>query len=86
MSMTHADGLDCEKALALLQDYLKREASPDLVPLIERHLQQCVPCLAHSRFERNFLAMLGARASEVRCPEALRARIVETLERDRGDA
>lgn len=75
------EDIDCAAAIAQLQDYLKREASPDLVPLIERHLERCAHCLVHVRFERNFLALLHARAADIRCPDALRLRITEALRR-----
>jgi anti-sigma factor (TIGR02949 family) len=78
--MTDAE-LDCERALALMQDYLKSEADPALLPLIERHLEACVRCVSHAKFERNFLLVLQARAADVRCPDALRARIAEALRR-----
>lgn len=74
--------LDCERALALLQDYLKREADPTLAVVIERHLEACADCLTHVKFERNFLLMLKARAADLRCPDALRARIAEALQRE----
>ena len=73
------DELDCERALELLQDYLKREIAPDMVPVIERHLERCTPCLSHSRFEEKFLRLLSERARDVRCPETLRRRIAESL-------
>ena len=73
--------LDCERALALLQDFLKREADPGLAEVIERHLEACRDCLTHAKFERNFLLMLQARAADVRCPDALRARITDALRR-----
>jgi len=73
--------LDCERALALLQDFLKREADPALAEVIERHLEACGNCLSHAKFERNFLLMLQAHAADVRCPDALRARITDALRR-----
>ncbi len=76
------DGLDCDRALAELQDYLKREADPALAQVIERHLEACADCLTHATFERNFLLMLQARAADLRCPAALRARIAEALRRE----
>ena len=74
--------LDCERALALMQDYLKREADPGQAEVIERHLEACAGCLTHAKFERNFLRMLQARAADLRCPDALRARIAEALRRE----
>ncbi len=76
-----SERLNCQEALALLQDYLHREATPELAGQIERHLEHCAPCLRHARFEENFQALLGATASEIRCPETLRRRVLDTLRR-----
>lgn len=73
------DELDCDAALELLHDYLKREISPELAPVVERHLERCVPCFSHARFEEKFLELLSGRTREIRCPEALRRRIAESL-------
>jgi|SwirhisoilCB2_FD_contig_31_21835900_length_772_multi_6_in_0_out_0_1 anti-sigma factor (TIGR02949 family) len=73
------DGLNCREALELLQDYLHREATPELAQQIERHLEHCAPCLRHARFEENFQALLGATAAEIRCPDTLRKRVLEAL-------
>jgi anti-sigma factor (TIGR02949 family) len=74
------DRLNCEEALARLQDYLHQEATPELARRIEHHLEYCRPCLRHARFEQNFLALLGASAAEVRCPDRLRERIKKMLD------
>ena len=73
------DELDCERALELLQDYLKHEVPPALVPVVERHLERCAPCFSHARFEEKFLKLLSERARDVRCPDSLRRRIAESL-------
>jgi anti-sigma factor (TIGR02949 family) len=73
------DELDCDAALELLHDYLKREIPPELAPVVERHLERCAPCFTHARFEEKFLQLLSARSREIRCPEALRRRISESL-------
>ena len=82
--MSH-DRLDCAAALELLQDYLHREATPELARKIEQHLEQCRPCLSHARYEQNFQALLGATAAEVRCPDTLRARIRQALLHEADD-
>lgn len=73
------DELDCDAALELLQDYLKREIPPDLAPVVARHLERCAPCFSHARFEEKFLKLLSGRAQDIRCPDALRRRIAESL-------
>lgn len=70
---------DCERALAALQDYLKHEVDPGSAARLEAHLEQCVPCLAHARFERNFVALLEHCARRIHCPEVLRLRITAVL-------
>ena len=74
-----AKAIDCRAALSNLQDYLKREITPDLAVEIKQHLERCRPCLDHARFEENFLQMLATRAGQVSCPDVLRARILAAL-------
>jgi len=71
--------VDCRAALSNLQDYLKREITPELAVEIKQHLERCRPCFNHARFEENFLQMLAARAGKVTCPEVLRAKIMAAL-------
>lgn len=71
--------LDCEQALAHLQDYLKREVTPELAAEVQRHLEHCRPCFRHAKFEINFLAMLETQGAKGTCPEKVRARILAML-------
>lgn len=71
--------VECEQAMAQLNDYLKQELTPDLAVEIRRHLEHCRPCFVHARFEENFLAMLGTCARRETCPGKLRARILAAL-------
>jgi anti-sigma factor (TIGR02949 family) len=79
-------GRACEQALAHLQDYLKREITPELAAEVRQHLERCKPCFRHARFEVNFLAMLETRASKETCPRKVRERILAMLRSEaRGD-
>lgn len=71
--------LDCEQALDHLQDYLKRELTPELVVEVRVHLKRCRHCSGHARFEESFLLMLQTRAGRETCPKELRARILAAL-------
>jgi anti-sigma factor (TIGR02949 family) len=73
------EAIDCRAALTNLQDYLKREITPELAVEIKQHLERCRPCLNHARFEENFLQMLATRAGRATCPDVLRARIMAAL-------
>ena len=71
--------LDCEQALAHLQDYLKQELTPELVAEVRVHLEECRDCTGYARFEESFVLMLEIRAGRETCPKELRARILAAL-------
>jgi anti-sigma factor (TIGR02949 family) len=65
--------------LVHLQDYLKRELTPELVAEVRVHLERCRDCSGYARFEQSFLLMLEAKAGRETCPKELRARILAVL-------
>ena len=71
--------LDCQEALAHLQDYLKRELTPELVSEVKTHLERCRDCSGYACFEQSFLPLLERRAEKESCPKEVRARIVAAL-------
>ena len=71
--------LDCEQAMALVHDYLKRELTPDLVSEVRGHLERCRDCAGHAQFEQTFLVLLETRARKEICPQEVRARILAAL-------
>jgi anti-sigma factor (TIGR02949 family) len=71
--------LDCDEALAHLQDYLKCELTPELVAEVRTHLEKCPDCTDYARFEESFLRMLETRCGRETCPKELRARILAAL-------
>jgi hypothetical protein len=80
------DPIDCAQALAMLADYLKAEVTPAEAAAIHRHLELCRICFTCAEFERNFLRMLQRESLDLRCPEAVRLRILLVLRQARGDA
>ncbi len=74
-----SESIDCREAHERLQDYLKRELTPELEAEVRDHLDRCRPCFAHARFEANFVLMLESRARRCSCPDALKARIAHIL-------
>ena len=74
--------INCREAEARLQDYLKRELTPELAIEVRIHLDRCRPCFDHARFEESFLRMLEERARKEVCPGAVRDRIIEALRRE----
>ena len=81
-----SETLDCQEAIARLQDYLKQELTPELAAEMRAHLEHCRPCLGYARFEQSFLEMLEAQARQCGCPGELRARVLRELriEMERG--
>lgn len=77
--MREAMAMSCAEAMALLQDYLKRELTPELTLRLTAHLDRCQGCFVHLRFERNFVARLQVHVTASRCPDALRRRILHSL-------
>jgi anti-sigma factor (TIGR02949 family) len=74
--------IDCREAEARLQDYLKRELTPELAVEVRVHLDRCRSCFEHARFEESFLRMLEARARNEVCPGPVRDRILQALRRE----
>ena len=79
-------GMDCDKAMAHLYDYLKQELTPDLVVEVRHHLDRCRDCFSSARFEENFLLMLETQAGRETCPRTLRARILAALRAEAQDS
>jgi anti-sigma factor (TIGR02949 family) len=71
--------VNCEKAMAQLDEYLKQELTPDLAAEVRRHLEHCRPCFSHARFEENFLSKMESCRRRESCPHDLRARILAAL-------
>jgi anti-sigma factor (TIGR02949 family) len=74
-----SDRMNCDEALALLQDYLKVELSADNQARVAQHLSACGHCFGHAQFERNFLTALERATRGIRCPDELVARILQVL-------
>jgi anti-sigma factor (TIGR02949 family) len=70
-----SEPIDCREAKVRLQDYLKRELTPELAAEVRDHLVRCRGCFGHAQFEENLLQSMAARARRETCPGALRERI-----------
>lgn len=77
--------LTCEQAVDQLMDFLKQELPPELAAAVLRHLDDCKPCDQHARFEARFVVLIESRLGKDRCPERLKAKIIDSLARERGD-
>jgi anti-sigma factor (TIGR02949 family) len=78
--------LDCDQALAHLQDYLKHELTPELIAEVRAHLEDCGDCEGYACFEQSFLLMLESCGGRETCPKELRARILAALRAEARDS
>ena len=69
---------DCQDAVHTLYHYLDGELTPQRRAAIQRHLEQCSPCLAAFDFEAE-LKMFIARSCRDEVPGDLRRRIADVL-------
>jgi len=80
-------GGDCQEAVHILYHYLDGELTPERREAIQRHLEQCSPCLSAFDFEAELKTFI-ARSCRDEVPDDLRRRIADVLaeasEHDRG--
>jgi mycothiol system anti-sigma-R factor len=75
-----ASGGDCEEALRTLYYFLDGELTPARRQAIQRHLNECSPCLEAFDFEAE-LKLVVARCCRDQVPEGLRQRVADVLSR-----
>jgi mycothiol system anti-sigma-R factor len=71
-------GPDCTEAVLQLYHYLDGELTDERRTLIQRHLDDCPPCLDAFDFEAE-LRLVIARKCRDEVPEALRQRVAESI-------
>jgi mycothiol system anti-sigma-R factor len=72
--MSHEDG-DCAKALERMFFFIDHELAEADHTEIQRHLDECAPCLTKYDLERTVKALV-ARSCTERAPETLRSRVL----------
>lgn len=72
-----------ELIMDFLSDYLDGTLTPDVVADLERHLQDCKPCLAYLETYKKTRELTG-RAGRVQMPPEMRARLRESLGKQIG--
>jgi mycothiol system anti-sigma-R factor len=71
-------GGSCQEALETLYNFLDGELTAERRAAIQRHLDQCAPCLEAFDFEADLKAVV-ARCCRDQVPEGLRHRIERVL-------
>ena len=63
---------NCRETLREIERFLDGEMDIDVRSLLERHLEDCPPCMRHVEFSRHLKTMIGSTCSgEVVPPELL---------------
>jgi len=71
---------ECSEIFAMLSEYLDREIPPDLCDEIERHIEDCPPCVAFVESLRKSIALCKALKGEAPLPplpEAVRTQLLD---------
>jgi anti-sigma factor RsiW len=66
--------MTCRELIDVLDDYLDRALSDDLLADLERHLADCVPCRAYLATYRK-TREVGAAAARIEMPDEMKARL-----------
>lgn len=70
---------ECEEALDRLFEYIDGELTPAELEQVGAHLKDCPPCEAERQLNEKIKTRVSSTGGEC-APEALRARIVATLQ------
>ena len=73
---------DCAGAMDRLFDFLDGELDAESESQLRTHLEKCAPCFERAGFERRFLEAVQAARESEKCPEKVRARVLNALRRD----
>ena len=77
-------GDDCSEAIHRLYHYLDGELTSDRRLEIERHLDDCSPCLQAFDFEAEVRLMIATKCRD-EVPETLRIRIAQAIHHEQLD-
>lgn len=76
---------ECEQALDRLFEYIDHELPEEQLTQIGEHLRECPPCEAEHRINEKIKNLVARTGGDV-APEALRDRILVTIQSARDDA
>jgi mycothiol system anti-sigma-R factor len=77
-------GSDCQEAIQTLYGFLDGELTQERRKVIQRHLEECAPCLDAFDFEAELKAVI-ARNCHDPVPDHLRQRVLRALTEARDD-
>ena len=81
MSCGNAHEIPCRQVLEAMWLYIDQEPAGLDRELILHHLEECSPCMAHSRVEIAFKSLLARSLSAEPAPDRVRARVTAQITR-----
>jgi mycothiol system anti-sigma-R factor len=69
---------ECEEALDRIFEYIDGELTPAELEQVASHLKECPPCEAEHKINEKLKSRVSTTGGEC-APEALRAKILDTL-------
>ena len=85
MNCGDSHGIDCSEVLDQMYEYLHHELDDDRLTLIERHINDCGPCLAEYDLEEMVKELVNRSCHCTPAPGALRGAIVARIAEIRVD-
>lgn len=76
---TDVPGGECADVLADVWSFLDDELDPDRRAAVQRHLDECSPCLEQAGIDTKLKELLARKCGGDQAPEGLRTRIVSRL-------
>ncbi len=72
--------VDCQEAARRLHELIDGELTPEVERLVQRHLEDCAPCMAVYEFEEAFCRFVSLKAKSQATPGDLKKRILASLD------
>ncbi|MEE8135003.1 MAG: zf-HC2 domain-containing protein [Gemmatimonadales bacterium] len=72
--------IDCQEAARRLHELIDGELTPEVERLVQRHLEDCAPCMAVYEFEEAFCRFVSLKAKSQATPGDLKKRILASLD------
>jgi len=84
--MTDPSEMDCGAAADRLHELIDQELTPEIEAAVQRHLDDCEPCMAVYEFEQGFRRFMTLKMQSVKAPSDLKGRITQKISEEKQRA
>jgi mycothiol system anti-sigma-R factor len=85
MSCGHPHETDCASVLDRVYEYIDHEMAEDDCATVQRHLDECAPCLAEYGLEQAVKSLVHRTCGCETAPEQLRLKVLSKIRRVQQD-